>query len=229
MAYNPEMTGSDTTAGWLQTLSAGSSHRLRYSMPATVSYIALFMLAYFALLRHPLFPVTVVPAIGLDHLIGFAPWSLVLYASLWFYVSLVPTLIGWREAPCYVAAVTTLSFTGFTIFFFWPTAVPAAEVDWDSHPSAAFLKSVDAAGNACPSLHAAFAALTFLWLRSLLKQALAPRGAHFANGLWCLGILYSTLATKQHMALDLFAGVALGAAVAWAFLRLPGLAGSRTA
>lgn len=229
MAYNPRMTGSDTTARWLQTLSSGSSHRLRYAMPATVAYIALFMLGYFALLRHPVFPVTVIPPIGLDRLIGFAPWSLALYVSLWFYVSLVPTLIGWREAPYYVAAATTLGVAGFAIFFLWPTAVPPPEVDWSAHPAVAFLKSVDATGNACPSLHAAFAVLTFLWLRSMLAWARAPLGAHLVNGLWCLGILYSTLATKQHMALDLFAGVALGAAVALPFLRLSNAAGSRAA
>jgi membrane-associated phospholipid phosphatase len=32
------------------------------------------------------------------------------------------------------------------------------------------------------------------------------------NGAWCAAILYSTLATKQHVAVDLFAGAALGLA-----------------
>jgi membrane-associated phospholipid phosphatase len=34
------------------------------------------------------------------------------------------------------------------------------------------------------------------------------------NGLWCLAIIYSTLATKQHVALDAAAGAVLGLVVA---------------
>jgi membrane-associated phospholipid phosphatase len=39
------------------------------------------------------------------------------------------------------------------------------------------------------------------------------------NWLWCLGILYSTVAIRQHVALDVLAGAGLGAAVAVVHLR----------
>ena len=101
------------------------------------------------------------PLTALDRAIGFAPWSLILYGSLWFYISLVPSLFhAWQEMRVYLVQVTLLSFVGFAIFLFWPTAVPPADIDWSAHPSVAFLKSVDATGNACPSLHVAFAVLT---------------------------------------------------------------------
>ena len=48
----------------------------------------------------------------------------------------------------------------------------------------------------------------------LLRYLGAPHWLRALNWLWCLGILYSTLATKQHVAIDLYAGVALGLAVA---------------
>ena len=44
--------------------------------------------------------------------------------------------------------------------------------------------------------------------------------ARVANWLWCLGILYSTIATRQHVAIDVAAGAVLGAVVAVCHLRL---------
>ena len=35
------------------------------------------------------------------------------------------------------------------------------------------------------------------------------------NALWCVGILYATLAIRQHVALDMLAGSALGGLVGW--------------
>lgn len=178
------------------------------------AYITGFMFVYFTLLRHPLFPVTLMPLSALDHAIGFAPWSLFLYATLWLYISLVPGLLwSWGEMREYLLQVTLLGLMGFAIFLFWPTAVPASLLDWSGDPAVAFLKSVDAAGNACPSLHVAFAVLSALWLQRLLSHLRMPVPVHLCNWLWCIGILYSTLATKQHVALDLYAGVVLGAAV----------------
>ena len=185
----------------------------------TTAYMTAFMVAYFFLVHHPAFAVVTVPATALDRLIGFQPWSLLPYASLWLYVSLVPMfLYGWRELLPYLGAITLLSFVGLGIFFFWPTAVPDPDVDWTRYPSVAFLKSVDAAGNACPSLHVAFAVLTALWMQRLLDRMGAPRTLQAVNVVWCLTILYSTLAIKQHVALDLYAGALLGAAIALPFL-----------
>src|SRR5215469_595060 len=205
---------------WLHEAAARFRSGWLLKTSGTTLCITLFMVAYFTLLRHPAFPVRTMPLVGLDRLIGFAPWSMVLYASLWIYISLVPALLAWRELPRYLAAVTLLSLIGFALFFFWPTAVPPPDVDWSAHPSVAFLKKVDAAGNACPSLHVAFAVLTFLWLDRMLLGLRAGTWGRGLNLLWCLGILYSTLAVKQHVALDLYSGAALGAAVALPFLRL---------
>ncbi len=192
-----------TTRWWLKTLG------ISVGMTAV-------MVAYFTLLRHPLYTVTFMPLTGLDRLIPFAPWSLILYVSLWFYISLVPgLLLDWSEMRNYLLQITLLSLAGFAIFLLWPTAVPAPDVDWAAHPSVAFLKSIDAAGNACPSLHVAFAVLTAVWLYRLALHLGAPAWIQALNLLWCLGILYSTLATKQHVALDLYAGALLGAGVAW--------------
>lgn len=209
------MTKTRASAGWMLQASRGIRQYWWIKMLATPAAMAIFFVGYFWLLRHPLFPVTVMPLTQLDHWIAFQPWSIVLYASLWIYISLVPMLLqSWRELRPYLSAVVVLSLIGFVTFFFWPTAVPRPDIDWVRYPSVAFLKSVDASGNACPSLHVAFSVLTCLWLNRWLRQMQAPIGPRIINTAWCLAIVYSTMATKQHVVLDVAAGAALGLAVA---------------
>ncbi|MHB8424087.1 MAG: phosphatase PAP2 family protein [Gammaproteobacteria bacterium] len=211
----PDPTASGHKTSWLQQAAFRLKSHWLLKLLGTTGYMTLFMLGYFWLLRHPVFPVTVMPLTGLDRLIGFQPWSIWLYASLWLYISLVPMLLDIRcELVPYLSAVTILSLTGFAIFFFWPTAIPRPDINWARYPFVAFLKSVDASGNACPSLHVAFAVLTGMWLHRLLRQMGAPVMLRVLNVCWCAGIVYSTLALKQHVALDMEAGAILGAGVA---------------
>ncbi|HET7651076.1 MAG TPA: phosphatase PAP2 family protein [Gammaproteobacteria bacterium] len=209
------MSERKSTGNWWQHAFTRFTTHWPLKSFGTIAYISAFMAVYFWLLRHPAFPVFTMPLTPLDRLIPFESWSLLPYATLWLYISLVPALLHLRrEMAPYLSAVTLLSLTGFAIFFFWPTAVPKPDVDWAQHPSIQFLKSVDTAGNACPSLHVAFAVLTALWLHRLLKHMAAPILLQFINVAWCVLIAYSTLATKQHVALDLETGALLGFAVA---------------
>jgi membrane-associated phospholipid phosphatase len=77
-----------------------------------------------------------------------------------------------------------------------------------------FLKGVDASGNACPSLHVATAVYAAFRLNWQIAALGLPRGVSRANVLWCVAIAYSTMATKQHVAVDVAAGAALGVAFA---------------
>lgn len=174
-----------------------------------------FFVVYFWLLRHPVYPVTIMPLTIVDRWIGFWPEALPLYGSLWFYVSLAPALlVDRRELVSYGVAALGLSVIGLGIFLCWPTAVPRPDVDWSEHTAFEFLKSVDAAGNACPSLHVAFAVFSALWFERLLREMGANRGVRVINWLWCAAILYSTVAIRQHVVLDVLAGALLGAVVA---------------
>lgn len=173
-----------------------------------------FMFVYFALLRHPQFAVAVMPRTALDHWIGFTPWAMVPYVSLWLYIGFAPALLRLRgEMAPYLVSVIAVSVIGCGIFYFWPTVIPVTLIDWSRWPALAFLKSVDAAGNACPSLHVAFAVLTSIWLAWVLQRIGAPRWLHGINLVWCLLIIWSTLATRQHVMLDVEAGAVLGAVV----------------
>jgi membrane-associated phospholipid phosphatase len=192
--------------------------------PAKVTGVTLgmtsFFAAYFWALHHPFSPVTTMPLTAVDRMIRFQPEAVPLYFSLWFYVTLVPALlVDRRELVSYALAAVGISVIGLGIFLLWPTTVFWSDADWSQHPAFAFLQSVDASGNACPSLHVAFAVFTAIWLGRLLRQTGAGRGVGAFNWLWCLGILYSTVAIRQHVVLDVLAGAGLGAVVAMVHLR----------
>lgn len=174
-----------------------------------------FFTAYFYLLKNPAFPVTTMPLTALDIAVSFQPGALILYATLWLYVALPPAFqANRRDLIYYGLAVAVLCATGLACFLFWPTAIPAVNVDWEYYYGFPILKGVDAAGNACPSLHVATAVFSGIWLNRQLSEIDAPRLARIFNWIWCGGIVYSTLATKQHVALDMVAGAALGALAA---------------
>jgi membrane-associated phospholipid phosphatase len=212
--------GTTAKSAWVRA----ASRRLRQSwflkMAGTTLGMTGFFVAYFWLLRHRQFPLTVMPLTAVDRAIGFWPWALPLYLSLWFYVSLPPALlVTRRELLSYAVTAAALSVVGLGIFYFWPTAVPVPAIDWSRYPAFEFLKTADDAGNACPSLHVAFAVFSAVWLDRLARQLGAGRSVRFLNWLWCGGILYSTVAIRQHVALDVVAGAGLGLAAAGAHLR----------
>ena len=176
--------------------------------------ISAFFVAYFWVLQHPQSLPTLMPLTALDAQISFQPAAVVAYFSLWVYVALAPALLeSDRELVSYGLAALAISGVGFGIFSLWPTAVPSAGIDWSAHPTIAFLKDVDLAANACPSMHVAFAVYTGVWLHDLLRAMHSGRALLALNALWCVLIVYSTVATRQHVVLDVLAGALLGAAV----------------
>ncbi len=183
-------------------------------------FISVFFGAYFYLLKSPAYPSTVMPFTLLDSLIGFQPLAMPLYISLWVYVSLPPVLLATRrELYAYGLAMTGTCLVGLIIFYFWPTAVPAAAIDWALYPGVDFLKNMDASGNAFPSLHVATALFSGLWLHHLLRRFGGPQWLLMLNWIWCIGIIYSTVATRQHVAVDVAGGLVLGGLAAWRSLR----------
>jgi membrane-associated phospholipid phosphatase len=189
-------------------------------MLSTAGTIALFFYAYFWAMRHAFGAATVMPEIWIDRLIGFQPQSFALYAFLWFYISFGTALAAnLRELATFGLASLVMSVVGLVIYVLVPTRAPNPSIDWSLYPSLSFLKSVDVAGNAFPSLHAAFCVFTAVALHDQLKTLGGGTWLSAANALLGLGILYSTMATRQHVALDVIAGVALGAAVAFPYLK----------
>ena len=203
--------------GWRRVPSIVTTH-FWFKCFGTMGFTFLFFVAYVYLLKHPAYPVTIIPATVLDRLIGVEPFALPFYLSLWLYVSLPPMLMTTRQAIVeYGKWIGSLCLVALTIFYFWPTAIPPAHVNWARYPGMAFLKGMDAAGNACPSLHVATAVFSWFWLNRRLHELGLGRGARTFSACWCGAIVYSTMATKQHMALDVAAGIDLALVFVWAF------------
>src|SRR5262245_34505807 len=66
--------------------------RVRFWLKAigTTAFMWLFFAGYFHVLRHPTHAAAVMPLTSVDRWIGFAPWALWPYVSLWVYVALPP-------------------------------------------------------------------------------------------------------------------------------------------
>jgi len=216
------MTGMAHQPGtWKHQLTARLRTLWVLKMLVTTGGIALFFYAYFWVMRHPLSAVTVMPVTWLDDLVAFSPQSFFLYVSLWVYVALGSALLeDSGELAAWGAASVAMIFVGLSVFLVLPTKIPDPGIDWLRYPSLAFLKKVDVSGNACPSLHVAFAVFTAFALHRMLAAIRAPRVLLACNALWCLGIVYSTVATRQHVALDVIAGALLAAGASLAYLRL---------
>lgn len=177
----------------------------------TTAFMFLFFWGYFGVLHNPLFPTTLMPLTALDHWIPITGLAFPVYASLWVYVSLPAALLGdfrtlirfggWMAAMCLVC---------LAIFWVFPTGVPPAGIDWRLYPEMAMIKDVDTGGNACPSLHVASAIFAAIWLDRVSRAIAAPRPLRWLVWLHCLAILWSTVAIRQHVVLDVVAGVVVG-------------------
>jgi len=159
------------------------------------------------------------PLTALDRQIQPHAFALIAYLSLWVYVGAGPGLQRTpREAAIYGLWMVALCIAGLSIFYFWPTQVPRIAGE-DNPASLALLRHVDASGNAFPSMHVAGATFTMVRLGELLRRIGAPIWPRALNFTWFLLIAWSTIATRQHVALDVAGGATLGLGFALASLR----------
>ena len=182
---------------WQNELVYRMRHLFALKLFGTTALTTLFFVAYFQLLRHPLHPVATMPLTVLDALIPFRPEALFPYLSLWLYIGIGPGMQ--RDFPALASCglwMVAMCMTGLGIFLFWPTAVPPT--------------GFDASGNACPSMHVATAVFTAIRIAHVLRGIGAPRALRAVNVAWLVAIVWSTLATRQHVALDAAGGVLLG-------------------
>lgn len=143
-----------------------------------------------------------------------------MYASLWVYTSLVPAFQpSFSRLAVYGVGIGSVCAIGLLFFFFLPTAVPFASADWFNDPALVVLRELDMTGNACPSLHVASAIFTAICLDRQLSSMRCPHWLKISSWVWCVFIVYSTLAIKQHVMWDALAGLLLGLVCAWLYGR----------
>ena len=171
-----------------------------------VAVNAVFWVGYQWFSRHAYFPLRGVPVTWLDRAVPFHPefWSWI-YLSQFIFTGTLPLLLVTRtDIRRYLVSLAVMSITSFTVFVFFPTQGPRPSTV--AGPVAmSWIASADGPLNAMPSLHAAFLVCMggLAWRMFGLKVLPVVM-------LWGAAILYSTLATKQHYALDLLSGGVLG-------------------
>lgn len=186
----------------------------------TTAFMVLFFKGYFWVLHHPMTEPVPMPTLAVDAWVPFTALGFPAYVSLWFYVSLPSALMpNLRELIRY--GLWTAAMCGFCLALFWlfPTQVPVPDIDWAQHPELQFLKGIDASGNACPSLHVGSAVYSLMWLRYIFLQVRAPTAMHVLSVVYCIVIVWSTMAIRQHVFLDVLAGAVVGAVFGWLSLR----------
>lgn len=212
--------------GFLRRVAARWRRYAPLKLAGTIVWISVFFIGYFQVLRETTDRATIMPLTPLDSMIGFQPAALIPYLSLWFYLGWPPALfLGLRELLAYGMWAAALCATGLLIFYIWPTAVPPSTFDAGSFPGFSLIQGLDAAGNACPSMHVASAIFSAIWLHRLIGEMGGGHIVKALNWLWFVAIAYSTVATRQHVVLDVVGGLLLGALFAWLSLRFRPQAG----
>ena len=172
-----------------------------------------YSLPYFVLQRFPIFPVKIVKATPLDRLIHFDDGAVWLYLSLFLFIPVAPFLMASAsQLRQYTMGLGLIALISHLSFFFYPTAIVRPDVE---HVNWAYrlMLGVDRTLNASPSLHASLALFSALCCERLLLQLRQPWGWRSLLWVWTLAILWSTLATKQHVILDLVGGGLVGLTV----------------
>ncbi len=184
--------------------------RLRSHLVAKVAMFLLMtagiVLPYFGLQRWQPFPPRAPFVTAFDALIPFEPGWAPAYLSVCLLVPLFPMLALRREDVWrFLRGIAALCVPCFTTFLLAPMPGPRPAT-LVSEGAYGWLVGVDATWNAFPSLHAALVVFSFLYGWRVFGRELGARGRRLFLGLslaWAAGILYGTLATKQHWVLDL--------------------------
>lgn len=184
----------------------------RLKLGATVIVSVIFWSFYLFLSRHSLFPVHTLPLTALDNWAAFRPnpWAWV-YESNFLLTGIVPWLIVSREQlRRFLIGFAWLCAISFFVFAICPVASPRpTEEAIKASSFLYFVTRIDGTLNAFPSLHAGCLIYNLALVRHLFGRKLHT-GVMTALYLWAGLILFATLATKQHYAVDLLAGGLLG-------------------
>jgi hypothetical protein len=191
--------------------------RAHWRLKAILSVVVsvLFCVPYMLIGHRPLMPVHTLPLSWLDQVIGFHPNEWVwIYQSVYLPINLIPWLSERRDhLRRYVIGFSMLSLISFTIFILYPIPGPKPKVP---NPTGMYwlLLQYDAPFNSLPSLHAGLLIYTLAYGKRILGNQIPP-GMGSLCILWAGLILYGTLATKEHYAIDIIAGAALAFFVHW--------------
>jgi membrane-associated phospholipid phosphatase len=175
-----------------------------------------FWIGYFLLERQPALSITQMPELSLDRMIPFQPEAAFIYVSQF---ATMPAMIWLMRTRSQLLAccrgLSLLIALSFIVFYLWPTSVARPEVVSHQFFFYDLVAGSDLPRNACPSLHAAFGVFTAGCAWEVFRDWKHGRWFTGTMWIWTVAVLASTLLIKQHVLLDLVAGMALGSMAWW--------------
>jgi membrane-associated phospholipid phosphatase len=181
--------------------------KIALSSGLTISFCVIYLL----LQRHPFFTVTEMKITWIDRNIPFVPGYVYLYESLWLLIPVAPWLMKSKDDLVrYCKSLVLISLAGFCIFFFYPTSSPRPKDLHDINVVYGALIRVENELNAFPSLHVALAFLSGASCHDIFCAGKWPKWLRCIVWVWVMGVVASTLLTKQHVFIDAVAGGMLG-------------------
>ena len=140
---------------------------------------------------------------------------------VWIYHSwlLLPIAVGfltnmWSLLKRFAWSIFAVNAVSFLVFVCLPTEAPRP-IDVANAPKLyLWTIQIDEPTNACPSLHASVTVLSSIFAIFVLGRFRWAWLGRAFTVLWAIGILWSTLATRQHVFIEIAIGSVLGATVA---------------
>lgn len=159
----------------------------------------------------------------LDDQIPFIPWTIIIYWGCYVFW-IVNYILGCRQdrerAFRFISADFFAKLVCLLCFLVFPTTNIRPVIEGDSiwEELMRMLYHLDAADNLFPSIHCLTSSFCFIAVRGNEK---APKWYKTASFLIAVGICVSTLTTRQHVLIDVIAGVALSE-LSWWFVEKSG-------
>lgn len=153
----------------------------------------------------------------LDDRIPLVPWTIIIYFGCYIFW-IVNYIIGVRQgrerAYRFLSADFLAKCVCCLFFLLLPTTNIRPEIDGEGFWNAAmrFLYWVDAADNLFPSIHCLTSWMCYLGVRG---QKRIPLWYRVLSCLMAVAVFCSTLTTKQHVIVDVAAGMLLAEACWW--------------
>jgi len=193
--------------GLSNDLRSRLSAHWRIKLLLLIGLTTAFTAPYIYLAHHPLTRLHQVPMTWLDRAAGFEPRWVWVYQSLYLLTGSLPWFAQTRrQLRNYVIGFALLSAASFAVFIFFPTRCPRVASPNASGMYKALL-AYDGPFNAMPSMHVGILFYTLCFAGRV--AAPISRFGWIVLLTWFWLIAWSTLALKEHYALDLVAGVAL--------------------
>jgi len=175
--------------------------------------VAVFVIVpYFLLEYFPVFPIHLLKPSSFDDLIQFNDVSIWGYQSLYLYILIRAFSIQEKNNLIDFAATFTLAaWLSFVVFFFYPTLCPRPNPTNTHWMYSEFIK-YEKPLNAFPSMHVSLVLTSFIFTLNDKKVNVLIK---ILGGIWTLWIIFSTLQSKQHVALDIVGGTLVFGIAYW--------------